>query len=32
MLTEKGKKITEERHKFMVEFFERLDKEFEGEL
>ena len=32
MITEKGKKLAEGRHKFMVEFFDRLDKEFEGEL
>ena len=32
MLTKEGKKIAEERHKFMIEFFDRLNKEIEGEL
>lgn len=32
MLTEEGRKIAEERHKFMTEFFERLDKEVDGIL
>jgi len=32
MLTRQGKKIAEERHKFMVQFFDRLNKEVEGEL
>jgi uncharacterized protein len=32
MLTEEGREIAEERHKFMVEFFERLDKEVDGAL
>ncbi len=32
MLTQEGKRIAEERHKFMEEFFERLNKEVEGEL
>jgi len=32
MLTETGKKMAEERHRFMVEFFKRLDKEVKGEL
>lgn len=30
MLTKTGKKIAQERHLFMVEFFKRLDKEIEG--
>jgi len=32
MHTEDGKKIAKERHKFMEEFFNRLNKEVEGEL
>jgi len=32
MLTEEGKKIAEERHKFMIDFFDRLNKEVRGEL
>ena len=32
MLTEEGKRIAEERHKFMVEFFDRIDKEVDGIL
>jgi uncharacterized protein len=32
MLTEEGRKIAEDRHKFMVEFFERLNKEVDGVL
>lgn len=32
MLTEEGRKIAEERHKFMLDYFERLNKEVEGEL
>lgn len=32
MLTEEGKRIAEERHAFMEEFFERLNKEVEGDL
>ncbi len=32
MLTEEGKRIAEERHKFMVDFFDRLNKEVEGEM
>jgi uncharacterized protein len=32
MLTEEGRKIAEGRHKFMLEFFDRLDKEVDGIL
>jgi len=32
MLTDEGKRIAEERHDFMVKFFERLDKEVDGKL
>jgi uncharacterized protein len=32
MLTQEGKRIAEERHIFMVNFFNRLNKEVEGEL
>ena len=32
MLTVEGKRIAEERHKFMVDFFARLNKEIDGEL
>lgn len=32
MLTKEGKRIAEERHDFMVAFFERLNKEVYGEL
>ena len=32
MLTKKGKNMAKGRHNFMVEFFDRLDKEFNGEL
>ncbi len=32
MMTEEGKRLAEERHDFMVEFFKRLNKEVEGEL
>jgi uncharacterized protein len=32
MLTDEGKRIAEERHAFMEEFFERLNKEVEGDL
>ena len=32
MLTEEGKRIAEERHAFMEEFFDRLNKEVEGNL
>lgn len=32
MLTEEGKRIAEERHAFMEEFFDRLNKEVEGDL
>jgi uncharacterized protein len=32
MLTEEGKRIAEQRHRFMVEFFERLNKEVDGIL
>jgi len=30
MLTEEGKRIAEERHKFMIDFFNRLNKEIDG--
>jgi len=30
MLTEEGKRIAEERHKFMVNFFDKLNKEVDG--
>lgn len=30
MLTEEGKRIAEERHKFMVDFFDRLNNEVDG--
>ena len=32
MLTDGGKHIAEERHKFMVEFFDRLNNEVDGNL
>lgn len=32
MLTQEGKSIAEERHNFMVDFFDRLNKEVDGEL
>jgi len=32
MLTKEGKKLAKERHEFMVEFFDRLNKEVEGNL
>jgi len=32
MLTDEGKRIAEERHNFMVEFFNRLNNEVEGKL
>jgi uncharacterized protein len=32
MITEEGKRIAEERHRFMVEFFERMNKEVDGTL
>jgi uncharacterized protein len=32
MLTSEGKKLARERHEFMVEFFDRLNKEIEGKL
>jgi uncharacterized protein len=32
MFTAEGKRIARERHDFMVKFFDRLDKETEGEL
>ncbi|MDD3262409.1 MAG: HD domain-containing protein [Candidatus Absconditabacteria bacterium] len=32
MLTQEGKNIAEERHNFMVDFFERLNKEVDGLL
>ncbi len=30
MLTEEGKRVAEERHRFMVDFFDRLNKEVDG--
>lgn len=32
ILTKEGKRIAKERHDFMVQFFDRLNKEVEGEL
>jgi len=32
IITKEGKKLAEERHKFMVDFFERLNREVDGEL
>ncbi|MCW4039603.1 MAG: HD domain-containing protein [Candidatus Bathyarchaeota archaeon] len=32
ILTKEGKRIANERHRFMVEYFNRLNKEVEGEL
>jgi HD superfamily phosphodiesterase len=32
MMTKKGKEIAKERHEFMVEFFNRANKEVRGEL
>jgi len=32
MLTEEGKRLAEERHHYMEEFFNRLNREVEGEL
>jgi uncharacterized protein len=32
MMTSEGKKLAAERHRFMEEFFSRLDREVEGEL
>ncbi|MFQ6088366.1 MAG: HD domain-containing protein [Candidatus Methanofastidiosia archaeon] len=32
MLTKEGKRLAEERHRFMEEFFERLKREVEGEV
>lgn len=32
MLTKEGKRIAEERHKFMEDFFKRLNKEVEGKI
>ncbi len=32
MLTREGKRIAEERHKFMIDFFDRLNKEIDGKL
>ncbi len=32
MLTEEGKKIAEERHNFMIEFFNRLNEEVDGNI
>jgi hypothetical protein len=32
MLTEEGAKIADKRHQFMVEFFDRLNKEVDGVL
>ena len=32
MLTEEGKRLAEERHHYMEEFFDRLNREVEGDL
>ena len=32
MLTKEGKRLAKERHKFMMDFFNRLNKEVNGEL
>ncbi len=32
MMTAEGRRIAKKRHEFMVNFFERLNKEFEGEI
>ncbi len=32
MMTNEGKRIAEGRHRFMHDFFKRLDKEIAGEL
>jgi len=32
MLTSEGKRIAEERHKFMLDFFKRMDKEIAGNI
>ena len=32
MLTQEGKKMAQERHDFMVKFFDRINKEVDGEL
>jgi len=32
ILTKEGKRIARERHDFMIKFFDRLNKEVEGEL
>lgn len=32
MLTEEGKRIAEKRHNFMVEFFDRLNEEVDGDI
>ena len=32
MLTDEGRKIAEERHKYMLDFFKRLNKEVNGEI
>ena len=32
MLTQEGKRIAEERHEFMIDFFNRLNKEVDGNL
>jgi len=32
MMTEYGKELANERHDFMVEFFDRINKEVRGEL
>jgi uncharacterized protein len=32
MLTQEGKRLAEERHKFMTEFFDRMNKEIDGAL
>jgi HD superfamily phosphodiesterase len=32
MLTTEGKKIAERRHQFMINFFDRLNKEVDGSI
>ncbi len=32
MMTKEGRRLTKNRHDFMTEFFERLEKEVKGEL
>ncbi len=32
LMTKEGKRLAEERHEFMIEFFERLNQETQGEL